>query len=683
MRGIGFRYAVSLGDAADVDAADLLDFLGSDPATQAVLLYIESVRDGRKFLSAARAVSRAKPVIVMKSGRTRVGADAARRHTGTDPGDDAVFDAAVARAGMLRVDTIAELFAAAEALARLRDAGQAKLRIITNAGGPGVIASDAAAAREAALTGAPIDLGGDATAARYADALRAALAESAAQTLLLIHAPSGVVDPKDVAAACKPDAAASGRVLGCWMGGERSRHGAQLLREAGVPVYETPEAAVLAFTHIHDYRRHQEALQENPEGVNADFAADDAAVRRLLAQALDEGRERLSDPEGKALLAAYGIPVVHTHVALSADDAAKLAAEIGYPVALKVLSPDLEHRAEVGGVVLNLENEHELLAAARDMQQRMSQYRPQARLAGFTVQRMIRPPGATHRRHGARELTLQAGRDRVFGMVVRLDGAVGIVPLNAALALAMLRRHDELGKAMAVILARLSQLLALSPEIVELQIDPLLADEKGAMALEVRVRIARARGKPGDHLAIRPYPRELEQQAELNGLSALLRPIRPEDAPAYAELIARSGAQDVRMRFFTLVRRLSPRELARYTQIDYDREMAFVAAARHDPAEILGEVRIFTYPDGDTSEFAILVRSDVHRRGLGRALLEKAIDYSRTRGSATLIGQINADNEPMLALARRCGMEVERVPNASLAIAHLDLRPRKPEPRLF
>jgi acetyltransferase len=268
-------------------------------------------------------------------------------------------------------------------------------------------------------------------------------------------------------------------------------------------------------------------------------------------------------------------------------------------------------------------------------------------------------------------------------MVVRLDGAVGIVPLNAALALAMLGRHDELGKAMAVILARLSQLLALHPEIVELQIDPLLVDEKGAMALEVRARIARARGKPGDHLAIRPYPRELEQQAKLKGLSALLRPIRPEDAPAYAELIARSGAQDVRMRFFTLVRRLSPRELARYTQIDYDREMAFVAAARHDGAEILGEVRIFTYPDGDTSEFAILVRSDVHRRGLGRALLEKAIDYSRSRGSATLIGQINAQNEPMLALARRCGMEVEQVPNASLAIAHLDLRPRKPEPRLF
>ena len=680
-RGVGFTCAVSLGDAADVDAADLLDYLGSDPATHAVLLYLESVRGGRKFLSAARAVSRSKPVIAMKSGRTRAGAQAALHHTGAEAGDDPVFDAAVTRAGMLRVDTIAELFEAAQVLGGMRASGQSRLAIITNAGGPGVIAADAAAARGVRLTGAPVDLGGDAGASRYAAALGATLAESPRDTVLLIHAPSGVVEAQVIAEACKDEAAASGRVLACWMGGERSRTGARPLRDAGVAVYETPEAAVRAFAHMHHYRRHQEALQQTPEANAEDFVPDEPAVQRLLAQALDEGRGRMTDPEAKTLLAAYGIPVVNTHLARNADEAVKLAAQIGYPVALKVLSADLQHRTEVGGVMLNLENEEEVRAAARDIRQRMAQYRPGAHLAGFTVQRMIRPPGAVHRRPGGRELTVRASSDAVFGMVIRLDGAVGLVPLNAALALDMLGPEREHAHALALVLTRLSQLLAHHPEIVELDIDPLLADDKGAMALEVRARIERSRAQHGEHLAIRPYPRELEQRQELKGLTALLRPIRPEDAPTYADFIARTGAEDLRMRFFTLVRRLPAHELARYTQIDYDREMAFVALAAGP--EILGEVRIFTFPDGDAAEFALLVRTDMQRRGLGRALLQKAIDYSRARGSAALIGQIRADNEAMLALARTCGMEVERAPSGNLAVAHLDLRPQPPRVRLF
>ena len=667
-RGIGFTYAVSLGDAADVDAADLLDFLGSDAATRAILLYLESVRNGRKFLSAARAASRAKPVIVMKSGRS-------------DAGADAVFDAALARAGILRAYSIDELFAAAETLGRpMRTPRGAKLAILTNAGGPGVIAADAAAARGLPLAGAPVDLGGDAGATQYAAALRSALDASPDGAVLLVHGPSGVVAAESVAQACKDDAAASGRVLACFMGGELARQGASPLHAAGVPVYDTPEGAVLAFAHLHDYRRHQDALQETPADGATDIAPDDHAVRALLSRALEEGRERLSDPEGKALLAAYGIPVVNTHVAGDADEAVKLAAQIGYPVALKVLSPDLEHRAEVGGVMLNLENEAELRAAARDIRRRMEEYRPGARPAGFTVQRMIRPPGAVHRRHGARECTLRAGADPSFGMVLRLDAAVGLVPLNTALALAMLGCDDERARATAGVLARLSQLLVRHPEIAQLEIDPLLVDDHGAMALEVRTRVARTRVRPGDHLAIRPYPRELEEEVEVKGGAVLLRPIRPGDAAAYAELIARSGAEDLRMRFATLARRLPESDLARYTQIDYDREMAFVAAAG---AEIVGEVRLFRYPDGETAEFGLLVRSDRQRRGLGRALLGKAIDYLRARGSAALIGQIAAHNTAMLALARACGMELEAIPEANLVIAHLRLRPPPPDVKLF
>lgn len=683
-RKIGFTYAVSLGDAADVDAADVLDFLGSDPATRAILLYIESVRAGRKFLSAARAASRSKPVIVMKSGRTPAGAEAAIRHTGAHPGNDDAFDAAIARAGMLRVDTIGGLFEAAETLARQQGPAPSRLAILTNAGGPAVVAADALSALGGELAGTPIDLGGDAAAPRYVEALRSALAEPAQPAVLLIHGPSGVVGAGAIAEACKDEARGSGRVLACWMGGERARHGAGALREAGVPVYETPEAAVQAFVQMLRYRRNQEALQEAPASAAADFAPDEPAVQRLLAQALDAGRERLTDPEGKALLAAYGIPTVHTHVAMNADQAASLAAEAGYPVALKVLSPDLEHRADVGGVMLNLESEDELRGAARDIVQRLQAYRPPARLAGFTVQRMIRPPGAVHRRHGADERMLRATTDPVFGVLIRLDGAVGLVPLNAALAMDMLSLNARGAPAVAMVLERVSQLIAHHPEIIELEIDPLLVDEQGAMALEVRARVAPTKRRPGEHLAISPYPRELEERVDLPGLSVLLRPIRPEDVRAYAEFIARTDAPDLRFRFLTQARRVSAQDLARYTQIDYDREMAFVALAHDTGApQILGEVRIISYPEGESAEFALLVRSDLRRNGLGRALVQKAIGYCRARGQKTLIGQILAENEAMIGLARSSGMEVELAAGANLAVAHLDLQPRAPDVRLF
>ncbi len=686
-RRIGFTHAVSLGDAADVDAADLLDYLGSDAQTRAILLYLESIRDGRKFLSAARAAARNKPVIIMKSGRTRAGAEAALRHTGAHPGDDDAFDAAIVRAGMLRVDTIDALFEAAETLGRLRVGSvRSKLAILTNAGGPGVVAADAIAAGGGELAGVPIDLGADATPQRHADALRAALSESAEDSVLLIHGPSAMVAGEAIAEACKGDARDSGRMLACWMGAKSTRRGASLLREAGVAVYETPEAAVQAYFHMLRYRRNQVALQETPESAPADFAPNEPAVQALLSRVLAAGRQRLTDPEAKELLAAYGVPIVHTHTAASADEAASVAAQIGYPVALKVLSPDLEHRAEVGGVVLNIENEAELRAAARDISHRVRARQPPARLAGFTLQRMIRPPGAAHRRRGAREMVLRAAADPMFGMLIRLDRALGIVPLNAALAMDMLERGGDPAPSLAAIVSRVSQLLIHHPEIVELEVDPLLADEHGAMALEVRARVAPVTIKqPGEHLAIRPYPRELEQPVELSHLRVLLRPIRPQDARAYAQFIARTDAPDLQFRFFSRVRRVSAEDLARYTQIDYDREMAFVALAdAHGPApEIVGEGRLVVYPGSESAEFALLVRSDMQRRGLGEALLRKLIDYCRARGKSTLLGQIRSDNEAMIALAKRCGMEVEVIPDAKLAVAQLDLRPRAPEVRLF
>ncbi|MCC6473853.1 MAG: bifunctional acetate--CoA ligase family protein/GNAT family N-acetyltransferase [Burkholderiales bacterium] len=720
-RNIGFSHVVSLGDAADVDAADVIDYLGSDLQTRAVLLYLESVKAGRRFLSAARAASRNKPLIVLKSGRTEAGAQAVMRHTGSPPGDDGVFDAAVSRAGMLRVATVAELFAASETLAGARWRRGEKLVILSNAGGPGVIAADALAQNggelgalapgsvealarvlpaDAAIAN-PLDLGGEATAARYGDSLGILLAAPGEDAVLIIHGPSAAAPGEETAAVCAGAGLETQRnVLACWMGCNPAQSPVRRLREAGIPVYATPEDAVQGYLQVLRLRRNQESLQEVPAAMPAEVATDAAAARELVRRALSARRESLPELDAKALIASYGIPVAETHRAASADEAVRLAAQTGYPVALKVLSPDIEHRVDVGGVMLNLEDESEVRAAAMAIERRMHRLRPGARLSGFTVQRMIRPPGALAPRHGAHELALSAAEDPVFGPVVRLRvcatgasvaEALALLPLNSALARDMLARsglasilagtHERPGadlSALCTALTRVSRIFTEYPEVRQLDIDPLLIDGKGVVAVEVRVRIGLPRGRASERFAIPPYPSELEQALDFQfrGLPCLLRPIRPEDAQAFSEFIGRTDAPDLRLRFVTLTRSVPAQDLARYTQIDYDREMAFVAVI--DPAqggcEILGEVRLFFYPGSETGEFGLLVRSDVKRRGLGRALLAKAIDYCRSIGMADLIGQVAPENQPMLALARSVGMDVESRAGASLAVVHMDLR---------
>ncbi|MBL0143728.1 MAG: bifunctional acetate--CoA ligase family protein/GNAT family N-acetyltransferase [Betaproteobacteria bacterium] len=721
-RGIGFSSIVCLGDAVDVDAADTLDYLGTDPDTRAVLLYIESTGNARKFLSAARSASRNKPVVVLKAGRTAAGAQAAMRHTGSHPGNDQVFDAAIRRAGMLRVRTIAELFAAAETLARGREPNGERMTILTNAGGPGVVATDAlitSGGELAMLTGEtterlgpllppsshagnPIDLGGDATPERYAEVLGILLNEPVSDAVLLINGPSGAARSRQIGEACAAVVRKSSRnVLACWMGGEGARRSSAALRGAGVAVHATPEAAVEAFMHGVRHKRSQEALQEAPSSLPSDFAPDRAEAESLLHQAAAAKRVWLGDPEGKMLLAAYGIPTVATHVASTVEAAVEIAARIGFPVALKVLSPELEHRADVGGVMLNLESEDEVRRAAGDISRRMKQWRPDASLAGFAVQRMIRRPGTMPLRHSGHELVVEAIEDAIFGPVIHLrpagradSAAVGLVPLNASLACEMIattrlsgvlaatrnRPAADVG-AIATVLTRVSQLLVDRPEIVEIRIDPLLCDDRGAMALEVLIRLEHGRSASGcDRLAIRPYPKQLEEFIELRDHRFLLRPIRPEDARLYAEFIARTDSPDILFRFFTLIRQLPARDLARYTQIDYDRDMAFVAVdcVSRDGGQIVGEVRAFRYPDSATAEFAILVRSDMKQRGLGRALLQKMIAYCRASGVQELIGQIRSENRAMIVLAQRCGMTVEAQPGMSIAVAHLDLQKGPP-----
>ncbi len=711
-RHIGFSYVVSLGDTGDVDAADVLDYLGSDAQTRAVLLHVESVGQGRKFLSAARATSRNKPVIVLKSGRTSAGAKAAMRHTGNHPGVDTVFEAAIARAGMLRVASMAELFAAAETLTRIRSDQAERLIIVTNAGGPGVIATDSLVHQGEELgtldpetaerlkerlppaieIGNPLDLGGDASAMVYGDSLKAILAGSGQDAVLIIHGPSGAGSAEESAAACAAAASESERnVLACWMGRAPGDEPSRILQEGDIPVYETPESAVQAFHHMVRYRRNQEALQETPPSMSEVVAADVQAARTILDSASAARQRSLSGPQASALAAAYRIPVVATHVASSRDEAARIASEIGYPVALKVLSPDLEHRSEVGGVMLNLVDENEVRNAADDIERRMRSLRPDAQLSGFTVQRMIRPLGAVHMRPNAHALALEAVEDSVFGPVIYLlpagsprdaNAVVGLLPLNAALARNMLLEapvRAQLGQtadlaALGMVLVCVSQMFAAHPELKELALDPLLVDDKGVMALEVRGTIGASADAGGKRFSIPLYPRELEQMLELKGRQILVRPIRPQDAGAYAQFIARTDAPDAKFRFFNVIRNVPSRQLARYTQIDYERDMAFVAVTRPEKgeSEILGEVRAYGYADGATAEFAILVRSNVKRQGLGRLLLDKLIDHCRSRGTAEMIGLISPENDAMLGLARSCGMEIEKT--ANMAIAHMDLR---------
>ena len=708
-RRIGFSHFISLGEAADVDFGDLVDYLASDPATRAILLYVESIGAARKFMSAARAAARNKPVIVVKAGRAPEGARAAMSHTGALAGADDVFDAAVRRAGMLRVKTIAELFDAVETLARATAFRGDRLAIMTNGGGPAVMATDALAegggtlARLSAETvarldrglpatwsrGNPVDIIGDAPAARYVAALSALLEAPEIDAVLFIHVPTAIVPAEDIARACAP-VAQHGRVFSCWLGGSGLDGARRRFAEAGIADYATPEQAVAGFLQLVAYRSNQQALMETPPSIPLEFTPDRGAAQRIVRAALESGREVLSEPEAKGVLAAYGIPVVRTRVAGTPEEAVRLAGEIGFPVALKILSPQVTHKSDVGGVMLDLATADEVRTAAGAMARRLRERVPGAELAGYTVQEMIRRPRA-------HETIVGVAPDRVFGPVILFghggvavevigDRAVALPPLNLALARDLVSRTRiarlldgyrdrppaDRG-ALHLVLVQVSQLAVDLAELVELDINPLLVDGHGALALDARIRVSAAGAAGAARLAIRPYPRELEERAAFEGRGIMLRPIRPEDEPLHARFLDRIEAGDLQTRFFHTVRGFRHPELARFTQIDYDREMAFIAWSPEGGGETLGVARAIADPDRASAEFAVLVRSDLKGRGLGALLMKKLVGYCRDAGIGQLIGEILVVNHPMVALARRLGFELETSADPGILRARLVL----------
>jgi acetyltransferase len=693
--GFGFSHVISLGDMADVDFGDLLDYLARDPATRSILLYVESVAAARKFMSAGRIAARAKPVIVVKAGRSAAGAKAARSHTGALAGADPVYEAAFRRAGMLRVETLRELFDAAANLSAGVALNGERLAIVTNGGGLGVMAADAlersggrleplsdaliarldAVLPRAWSRGNPVDIIGDADGDRYARALGVLADAGEHDAILALNCPTGVGGAgtaNAVIAAAQEQG--SPPILAAWIGEATAAPERRRLRAAGVPVYETPEDAAGAFRHMIERRRNQALLMEAPPAGPEPPAGAAEAGRALAQSVLADGRTLLTEPEAKRLLALFGAPVVETVTAADASAAGAAAAAMGGPVALKILSRDITHKSDVGGVRLDLEGEEAVRAAADAMRATVAERAPGARLDGFTVQRMVRRPRAV-------ELIVGVADDSAFGPVLLVgqggvavevlgDRAMGLPPLNTVLARDMIARtrvsrllagYRDVPPADvdAVVdtLVKLSALVVQVPEVVELDINPLLVDAEGAIALDARVVVRAADGDPQARLAIRPYPEAFVREADLSdGRRVILRPVRPADAAALADMIGRCSADDRRHGFLGAVAALPAEASARLTQIDYDRELVLLAVEPDAPEPaVFGFLRLAADPNFDTADFTLIVRTDVQRRGLGRRMLELGLAAAKARGVRQVVGDVLASSGAMIDLARSLG----------------------------
>jgi len=703
-RGIGFSHVVSLGDMIDVDIGDMLDYLASDAATRAILLYVEGVTHARKFMSAARVAARGKPVIVVKSGRHAESAKAVASHTGAITGSDEVCDAAFRRAGMLRVLELDELFDAVETLALCGPARGDRLAILTNGGGVGVMATDSLLDRGghlAALSastierldkvlpstwshGNPVDIGGEATPECYRAALTALFEDKDVDAVLALNCPTAIASSTDAAKAVIEAAGPRKcNLFTSWIGDAAIAEAMHLFAQARIPAYATPDHAVRAFMYMVRHWRNQDMLVQVPPSTPEDFAPDTEKARATIDAALEAGREWLTEPEAKEILLAYRVPAQPTRVARTAEDAALLAKAFDAPCALKIVSPDITHKTDAGGVALGLPTPQAVREAAEAMMARIGAAFPRARIDGFAIEPMFDNAGG-------HELIVGMTEDDQFGPVILFgqggvaadviaDKALALAPLNMTLAHSLIartrvyrllqgyrKRPPAALDAIALTLVKISQLVVDFAEIAELDINPLVADAQGVTALDARIRVKRFHGDPQARLAIRPYPTALEETVALrDGRSFLMRPVRPEDAPALVSAFEKLSPEDVRFRFFAPKKELSADMTARLTQIDYDREMALVLSERSVPpgrAEIYGVVRIVADPNNEEAEYAIVVRTDMKGQGLGYFLMHKIIAYARARGIKRLIGDVLRENEAMLKMCREFGFAIHAVP---------------------
>ena len=695
---VGFSNVVSLGAESDIDFGEVLEYMVADPRTENIFLYIEGIKNARRFMSALRAAARCKPVLLIKVGRHPAGKQAALSHTGATVGADDVFDAALRRAGVVRLGNIGQMYAAAQALfAHFRPRGN-RLMIVTNGGGPGVMAADHAAdigiplatlsqgtldKLNATLPATwsktnPADLVGDADPARYATALTACMEDDNVDGVLAILTPQAMTDPTQAARAVIEIAQKFDKPLvTCWMGEEQVREARLLFKGAGIPTFRTPDPAVELFSHISNYYRNQQLLMQAPSSISNHTPPRLESAKLVIETALSEGRKQLNEMESKALLAAFRIPIAQTVVARSPSEAMVLAEEMGLPVVMKIDSPQITHKTDSGGVRLNLNS----LAAVRDayneILEGVKKSRPDAIVHGVAIEPMIQ-------KANGRELMVGITRDQIFGPIVifgpggtdvetsSADRAVALPPLNPFLVCDMLastRTSARLGEfrnmppvnmeALESVLLRVSEMVCELPWIRAMDINPLIVDENGAVAVDAHISIENLALTAGryDHMAIHPYPSHLVTQYQTkDGQNVTIRPIRPEDADSEQEFVKSLSAETKYFRFMNTLRELSASQLVRLTQIDYDREMAFVAMTDENGTEQqVGVARYAMNPDGESCEFAIVVADSWQGKGLARRLMGVIIDMARSRGVKYMNGDFLSENRRMIQFVTALG----------------------------
>lgn len=715
--GVGFSNVVSLGANTSVDLAQVLDFLANDAQTQSILVYMEGITHARRFMSSLRAAAAVKPVVVMKAGRMPAGSDAALTHSAAIVGADDVFEAALRRAGVVRVRTFTQLFSAARCLAsRYRPVGK-RLAIITNGGGPGVLAADwtndiglevarlnetqrAALALKlspAASIGRLIDLSEEASADHYRDAVLACASDSGIDGVLVIYSPKPTcypnADPESIAkAVIEGSAKLSKPLVACWMGDDTVRDARALLNAKPIPSFRTPESAVDAFGNIASFYQNQQLLQQTPPPLSTLATPDAEGARLLIEGVLAERRRVLTEMESKALLAAFHIPVTRTMLARSATEAMLIASQLGYPVALKIDSPDISHKSDVQGVVLNVMSATQVRDTFNSMLTRVKRAKPEARINGVTIQPMSGKPRG-------REIYIGLTNDEPFGPVITFgaggtmieliaDQAMELPPLNQFLAHRLIERArvaETLGhwrgsppvkmEALEQVLLRVSEMVCTLPQLREMDINPIIVDEDGAVAVDARIVIEHApqNTQAYGHLAILPYPAGLEREWPMKGGDLYrIRPIHPDDADMLQALVKSLSPQSRYFRFVSSMTELPAKMLARYTLIDYDREMALVAihtdrveqddGSYQEVQRIVGVSRYITNPDQTTCEFSLVVADDFGGQGLGSRLMHAIMDVARAKGLEDIEGLVLSNNDTMLRLMRSLGFAVKPFP---------------------
>ncbi|MGB9853404.1 MAG: acetate--CoA ligase alpha subunit [Candidatus Bathyarchaeales archaeon] len=719
---IGFSHFISVGSMVDVDFGDLIDYLGTDSQTKSILMYIEGMTNARKFMSAARHFARTKPIIVVKAGKFSESAKAAASHTGSLTGEDDIYDAAFKRAGIVRVEEIEDLFNCAEVLGLQPLPKGPNLAIVTNAGGPGVMATDALIARGGKLAklspqtmellnsilppywsrGNPIDILGDARSERYKAVLEACFKDENVDGILVIYTAQAVAESveiaKDIVEVYKNERYRNKTVLTSFMGGEAVGDANRILNENGLPTYSTPEQAVKTYLYMYQYKRNLELLYETPEELPVDISPPKHPILVAMRNAVMENRELLTEAEAKKLLEYYDLPVVKTYVAKTADEAAHIASHIGYPVVLKILSPQITHKTDAGGVALDLKSEAEVREAFERIIKNAKTYSPNAEILGVTVQLMIKKSGY--------EVIIGAKKDPIFGPVILFgmggigvelfkDYAIGIPPLNQTLArrlmeetkvYQLLKGYRNMPpaniKLLEETLVRFSQMIIDFPQIREVDINPLLINEKEACVLDARIAIDKdlifQKVEPHQHLIISPYPKKYETLWKLrDGRTVLLRPIKPEDEPLWLEMFQNFSEESIRYRFFQIIKDTPHEVRVRYCNIDYDREIAIVAELNEEGhRRILGVVRVSLEPDGKKGEIAFIVADPWQGLGLGTKMVDYVIEIAKDMGVETLYAIMLPDNYQAINLTKKMGFTLQSQEDGTVK-GVLDLKEEK------